>query len=288
MAVPFDPSVSSIVGQALKRAGRTTPTALQIDEAANHALQEVKADIMLAASTHPNLLTTATTITTRGLQRYAFPQDYNEPYSIVLLDGLEEWRGTSQGGSGTTITLDASLNVSADDIEGKHILITSGSGVEEYRQILSYDTSTHVATVEIAWGSDPTSASEYIIVSDYYQLYPVDTYTQFDRTRTQTPLGKPTVLSEFSQEYLLYPVPDKAYGILNRYFVDMSKLDETGPLFIQLLREWRSLWIQGVAVKTMQRFDEDRYQSELQVYNVMLGALTNQTCRVREGHFKDV
>lgn len=289
MAIPATPDATSIVQQALKRAGRTTPTSLQIQEAIDHALQEVKSDIMLAADTHPSLMVTATTVTTRGQQRYSFPIDYNQPYSIMLLDGHEEWRGTAQGGTAISITLSNSLSVSANDIVGKYILITSGPGIEEYRQIISYDTSTHIATVEVEWLNVPTASSTYIIVTDYRQLWPVDTATELDRIQNPTVLGKPSSASEFGLEYFLYPVPDlSTYGILNRYFVDLSKLDESGTLFTQLLREWRSLWIQGVAVKSMQRFDEDRYQSELQVYNVMLGAMTNQTCRVLEGHFRDI
>jgi hypothetical protein len=74
---------------------------------------------------------------------------------------------------------------------------------------------------------------------------------------------------------------------MNRYWVDLSLLDEADDLFRQLLREWRSLWIQGVAVKSMQRFDEDRYQSELAVYNIMLDLLAGQTCTVRQVNFHD-
>src|ERR1700704_531437 len=99
MAIPVDPTVSSIVTQALRRAGRTVPTAAQVTEATDHALQEVKADIMLKAATHPSLLVTATTVTTRGQQRYSIPVDHNAQQSITLLDGPDDWRGTAQSGT---------------------------------------------------------------------------------------------------------------------------------------------------------------------------------------------
>jgi len=281
MAVPIDPTVNSIVTQALKRATLRTPTTAMITEATDHALQEVKADLMLKAPTHPNLLITATTVTTRGQQRYSIPSDHNVQQSITLLDGPDSWRGTAQAGGTLSITLSASLSASDDELTGKYIIITSGIGVEEYRQILAYDNSTKIATIDLAWNSSPTSSSTYLICSNYIQLWPVDTETEYDRIDTPTSLGSPERASLSGQEFLLNPVPDKStYGLINRYWADLSKVDEDSELFIQLLREWRSIWIQGIAVKSMQRNDEDRYQSELQVYNFMLDSLVPQTCRV--------
>jgi hypothetical protein len=281
--MPALPTVQEIVTQALKRAGRTVPTATQITEATDHALQEVKADIMLAAPSHKNLLYTATTVTTRGQQRYAVPEDWNIQESLTLLDGPDTWRGTAQGGSATGITLAAAFSESPDAIVGKYILITSGPGIEEYRQLLAYDNSSKEATVDLPWGAVPNSTSTYLIVSMYRQLWPTDLVTELDRMYTQSMLGIPHAAAAFGQEFVLYPVPDKStYGLINRYYADLSMLEETSDLFVQILREWRSVFIQGIAVKTMQRFDEDRYQSELSVYGVMLANLASQTCRVAQ------
>jgi hypothetical protein len=289
MAVPIDPTVEVLVTQALKRAGRTTPSATQIQEASDHALQEVKADIMLLAPTHPSLMTTSTTITTRGQQRYAIPLDANEHISIMLLDGPNDWRGTAQAGGATSITLASTVTSTADEVVGKYVIITSGPGVEEYREIIDYSPSTHIATVDLAWLSTPTSGSTYLVISESTPLWPQDTATEFDQNTGATTLGTPTVASLFAQEFLLYPVPDlSTYGLLSRYFADLSSLDESDPLFIQLLREWRSIWVQGIAVKSMQRFDEDRYQSELAVYKAMLDFLATQTCTVTQIRAFDV
>jgi hypothetical protein len=288
MAVPALPTVTSIVTQALKRAGRTNPSADQITEATDHALQEVKADIMLVAPTHPNLMATATTVTLKGLQRYIIPSDLNEYGSITLMDGPSTYRGTAQGGSTTSIILAVDQTGTADELIGKYILITSGFGVEEYREIIDYDAGTKVATVEVAWDIIPTAASTYLIITDYIQLYPNDIKTDFELIRSNSGLGTPAVATVFNQEYLLYPVPDlSTYGLLSRYWVDLSRIDETSALFVQLLREWRSTWIQGIAVKTMQRFDEDRYRNELGVYKLMLDLLASQTCRVSQTRFYD-
>lgn len=289
MAVPANPSVTSIVTQALKRAGRTTPTAAQITEATDHALQEVKADIMLKAPTHSNLVATVTSVTTRGQQRYAVPDDFNRFVTLKLLNGPDEWRGTVQTGGTSSVTLAAGLTASVADLEGKYILITSGPGIEEYREIVSYTPATRVAIVDLPWLNIPTTTSTYLIVNQTHQLFPITAIEDFEKIETPSYLDVPVYATEFNQEFLLHPIPDKStYGLLNRYYVDLSKLDETGDLFIQLLREWRSLWIQGIAVKSMQRFDEDRYQTELGTYNFMLDSLAAQTCSVRASYFKDV
>jgi hypothetical protein len=288
MAVPVSPTPTSLVTQALKRAGRTTPSSTQIQEALDHQLQEVKADLMLVASTHPNLLATATTVTTRGQQRYAVPPDHNEQQSITLLDGPDSLRGTCQGGSTTTVIFAATLDVTEDSIVGKYVLITSGSGIEQYREIIAYVPSTKTATIDLDWLIIPTVGTTYLIATQYTQLWPSDIATEFDRLDAPTTIGTPVLASLSGQEFLLYPVPDKStYGLINRYWVDLSSLDESSTLFTQLLTEWRSLWIQGIAVKSMQRFDEDRYQKELQVYNYMLDALGSQTSRVVQIGYRD-
>ncbi len=292
MAFPAPPSVLSIVTQALKRSGRVNPTSDQITEATDHALQEVKADIMLVAPTHPNLQVSGTTFTTRGQQRYAIPSDSNEQIGIMLLDGPDEWRGSAQGGSNQNIILASTLQATEDDLVGKYILVTGGPGAEEYREIVAYDVGTHTATVDAEWFSipspSPSSASTYLITKEIVSLWPLDTSSEFDHISQPSMLGRPFHASLYDQEFLLYPTPDKIYGLMNRYWADISLLDETSDLFVQLLREWRSVWIQGIAVKSMQRFDEDRYQSELGVYNNMLTGLASETCQVSQVQFRDV
>jgi len=288
MSVAAQPTATSIVTEGLKRGGRVNPTATQIQSALDEALQEVKADIALAAPTHNNLMVTATTVTTRGQQRYALPADSNEQISISLLDGPDDWRGTAQGGSQTAIILASTFTGAEDDIIGKYIIITGEPGIEQYREIIGYNSGTKTATVDLAWTNVPTSASTYLIVNTYIQLWPLDTVTELDRITNPTSVAIPSKAAVFQNEFMLYPIPDKStYGLMNRYWADISLLDESGDVFLQLLREWRSLFIQGIAVKTDQRYDEDRYQLELGIYNGMLATLASQTCRVQQIRYTD-
>jgi len=81
---------------------------------------------------------------------------------------------------------------------------------------------------------------------------------------------------------------DRIYALWWDYWANLDRLDEAGAVFIRHLREHRSLWVQGVAVKTMQRYDEDRYQLELSVYNDMLNAYAGYSAGVGQVTFTDV
>ena len=243
---------------------------------------------MRVASTHPYLQVSATRSTAAGEQRYALATDANEMVSLVLLDGPDEYRGTAQAGASGTITLDSDFPAADDGIRGHYILITGGTGEGQYRQVRSYVKSSKVATISPAWTTNPDVTSTFLVVNFTRGLWGQDVASEFDRNDSSLTLGRPYYASKFSDEFNLYPVPDRIYGLLFRYYADLDQLDEVGTVFVNLLREWRSLWIQGVAVKTMQRYDEDRYTTELQIYNAMLTELTNQCCLVTAIQFRDV
>lgn len=288
MSIPSTPTIAAIVTEGLRRGGRVNPTLTQISDATEHALREVKADLMRVAPDHPYLQVRATTSTTAGEQRYALPTDANTLVSLVLLNGPDEYRGTAQAAASTTITLDSDFPGDDNSIRGYYVLITGGTGAGQYREITGYVQSTKVATVDLAWTVTPTGSSTFLVVNETRGLWGQDIASEFDRYQYALSLGKPYFASRFSDEFHLYPIPDRIYGLLFRYYADLDQLDDAGTVFLNLIREWRSLWIQGIAVKTMQRYDEDRYQLELGIYNNMLTELTNQCCTVTAVQYRDV
>lgn len=288
MAIPSNPTVTAIVTEGLKRGGRVTPSATQISDATEHQFREVKSDIMRVASTHPYLQVNATTSTVKGEQRYALPDNANMPVSVVLLNGPDNYRGVVQAGTASSVTLDSDFPAGDDEIIGHYVLLTAGTGAGQYRQIRDYVASTKVATISPDWTITPDVTSEFLVVNDTRYLWPWDTASELDKEWFSLQLGTPHRASQFSDEFLLYPVPDRVYGLLFRYYVDLDRLDDATALFLNLLREWRSIWIQGVAVKTMQRYDEDRYQTELGVYQIMLDQLANQTATVSALQYRDL
>lgn len=60
------------------------------------------------------------------------------------------------------------LNAASSDIDGAYvgqrIFIRSGYGQDQMRRVASYDGSTHIATVEVAWDEIPDSTSAYVML----------------------------------------------------------------------------------------------------------------------------
>jgi fibronectin-binding autotransporter adhesin len=76
--------------------------------------------------------------------------------------------GTAQAGAGSTITLAASTSKQDNDLAGMYVRCNNNSpaGVQyATRRIISNVASTQVATVESAWGTNPSSATTYDLLS---------------------------------------------------------------------------------------------------------------------------
>jgi hypothetical protein len=274
MAVPSDPTLTIIATKGLERGGQYNPSSAQITLAKEHFAQEVKADIMRVAPFNRLLQNTSLTITTRGKQAYSLPSDHNKTLSLVLLDGPDDWRGTAQGGSVSSIRLASSFSAHDDDVAGKMIITTGGTGSGQYRTITALNTTTKDVTPDTNFTTAPASGTTYLIVSVRRKLYPHNFDETYDHYANAPNVSIPRRASVFEQELYLYPPPDKStYGLLHHYWVDLSSLDEDGALFIQLLKEWRSLWIQGIAAYTMQRYDDERFPAAWALYQGQLRAL---------------
>ncbi len=274
MAVPANPTVADICEKGLQRGGQYHPDADQQALAEEYFLQEVKADIMRVAPFNRLLALTATASTKLGQTRYAIPDDHNQSLSLYLLDAPDEYRGTAVSGTSFTLTVDSSFTLTRDELLGKWIILTgNGTGTGQYRQILGFNSGLMQIVVDTDWTTNPASDTTFLIAKTRHCLYPDNFDEAYNRLQSQEPnVSKPRRCALFNQEFYLYPPPDSShYGLVHHYYADLSKVDEASTLFIQLLREWRSLWIQGIAAYTMQRYDDERfmvtwnlYQSQLQ------------------------
>jgi len=76
--------------------------------------------------------------------------------------------GTAQAGAASTITLDSGASAVDDYYTGCYVLITNNTPTNaqgQARLITAYDGTTKVATVESAWGTNPSSASQFAILA---------------------------------------------------------------------------------------------------------------------------
>lgn len=290
MAIPSDPTVASIVTEGIKRGGRTTPNAVQIAAATEHQFREVKADITQRSARHHSLETQYVQKTFAGQSRYTWPVDADEIRSVTIVSAPVEgvWQGSAASGGASNITLNASFNQQSDDVVGKFIYLLEGNGANEFRQVIAYNNGTKIASVDRAWTTQPINGTYYLIGTQHNKLYSFDKPWGYDILSAPFMRGLSTHAAPVGRELWLNTAPDAIYALWWDYWANLDRLDEAETVLIRHLREHRSLWIQGVAVKTMQRFDEDRYQVELQVYNDMLIAYAGYSAGVGQVAFTDV
>jgi hypothetical protein len=290
MATPADPTVAEIVTEGLKRGGRISPSSTDITNATNQQFREVKSDIVTAAGRSNILLTTLAAKVARGVGRVSFPTDADDVRSLQVIygDPATFFNSTAQAGGANTITLNASFSQSEDDLVGRAIFLIAGTGVGGWRHITAYDNGTKVATVDSNWVTNPASGTEYVIEMSRFHLYPLDRPTEWSYLRAPWGRSTPTEAAVVNREVYFNYVPDRTYGLFWDYWVHLDRIDEAGTMMVRHLREYRSLWVQGIAVKTMQRYDEDRYAQELAVYTGMLRTYGGRQAQVAQIHFTDV
>jgi hypothetical protein len=206
------------------------------------------------------------------------PTDLDAALYLDIYSGPEEYAGTAQTGASTSITLASTFAAEERAILGLFIFITGGTGFGQHRQIIDFDTSTKVLTPNISWSSPPDSTSTYLITSQMRrlvrddeagvhldQLMPNIGYPKFYTTTAVTAaIGSVPA-------FRVFPAPDHdRYACVMTYRPNLTLMDETGVLFVKHLKERRALWMQGTKVQAMARYDDDRYGSQVQLWELML------------------
>lgn len=264
MAVPSNPSVTSVVTAGLKEGGVPSPSQSQISEMTNDGFQNVKGEIWLANTTDKLLETRAMVTLSKGTSSITLPTDFDHPVELVGYRGPTDYQGTATAGSTTSITLASSFSSDESAILGLYIFILSGTGSGQFAQITAYNNTTKVATITTVTTA-PASGSVYMIANEWWEI------TEDSLIRRRESNGKPKVYRWDGTEILITPAPDtEYYSILMRYGPNLTRLDETGTAFVKHLRERRALYIQGVKVQTMARYDDARLPMEDARWKLML------------------
>lgn len=284
MAPPTAPTLTSITTEGMKKAGITSPTAAQLTRAAGW-MEEIKRDITRREKRLKSLYTTTYHICEIGRSKYALPTDYFSDLSVTILDGPHDV--AAQGGAINSVTLSASETISETEIKGKFILITSGTGIGSYSQCTSYSTTTKIAGVNPDFATAPVNLDGYMIVDETYPLGPPVSIQKIDAKEATTAKDVPAMFAFIGNSttgnYILWPVPDLAYGIQLRYYLNLMTLDLAGTLVSTLYQNLYDVWVQGVYAKQLQSDDDNRAQAEMQLYyNLLDLAIRNEKDRDNE------
>lgn len=270
MAIPTAPTSTTICTEALKRKlNGATPATADVTRAVDYGLEKVKRDIMLVNTLWSPLISSYYTVTKEGVSKYANPPDLEKHISLELLKYDHSGSLTAVDNTNRLYTLAVDEDASKNEVEGKLLLISSGTGANQAVQVDDYDTSTKVATGAEAFATAPAVSDGYLIVNEFYEI----AYEPLFRTVNYRDKGEPCSFypcADATYGYVeLYPVPDAVYGLKFTYFADLRRVDLTSSLYSTILRRWAAVLEQGVYVWTLGE-DDNRYEREFQIYDSML------------------
>tara|TARA_R110000787_G_scaffold31316_2_gene83189 strand:- start:10703 stop:13156 length:2454 start_codon:yes stop_codon:yes gene_type:complete len=126
---------------------------------------------------------TISTVTFGFVPKHAFTLTTTSPAATLTPSGVsgnitltasasvfhEGRAGTAQAGASSTITLDGSASAVNDIYNGASVTITGNTGSGQTRIISDYVGSSKVATVSVAWSTNPDSSSTFSVASQVGQ-----------------------------------------------------------------------------------------------------------------------
>lgn len=268
MAIPGNPTTLTVVADAMNQAIHTLNASSVSSVVVNNAaayLENVKAQLWGASTTDKLLETTAVLLTAAGSSQITLPNDFDHETELRIYDGpTESNRGTLQVGSTTQVQLQADFSADPSGIIGAWFFTLSGMGAGQEGQIATYSDTSKFATFASALTTAPTSTTTYVVATQWWDL------TKTDRNWGVHYNGRPLRYRMVSTTTSVDPPADLIYPIRLYYGANLTRLDDTGAVFIKHLRERRYYWLQGLKVETMAQFDDDRYPLELEKWQVVL------------------
>ena len=263
MGVPSNPTWTSTISAAMIEAGRLNVSFGEVLNMSNRGAQDIKTELW-AASRYDILLATETVVVVAtGSSTVSLPTDFDHEESLTAYYGDGAYRGRAQAGNLSSLTLQASDLASTDAYNGFYLFLLAGTGSSQYSQISQFTQTTNIASVTTPWATTPDGTSDYLIGRFSQQL------SRVGNSLFVTIPYVPSTYRITGTALTVWPPPDKIYPIVMVYQPNLTRIDETGTVFIKWLRERMALIKQGIKVKTMQLYDDDRLQQEEQKWEKM-------------------
>ena len=272
MAAPSNPTLAQIVSEGLAKGGELSPSSSLTAEA-NTWMEEIKNDIWKRVKGLKFLQTTSYGIFRRGQSRYSNPTDFASDLSLTLLDGSIS--GTAQGGAPDNIILGAADQSTEDQLIGKLIVVTSGTGLASASQIVGFDSTTKQADVVPNFTTAPASGSTYLVIDREIDLD--EQHVKKSDEQSQIGLGEPKYFypqgDEDFGEFTLDCPPQKQYAARLRYYANIMKLDLDSTLMSTLYLNFRNLWLRGLEWRLWKKNNDDRVEQGKRDYEEELNLL---------------
>lgn len=266
MALPVAPSISSLLTEAFQRARgeQVTPTTEQLQRAENNWLQEVIDELSSLRNWNPGE-ETIVLIPVAYVTVYAIPSPLFNVREVWFYRG--DITGTAQAGASNSITLAAATTATENELRGKKLYLTSGTGAGQSNRITAYNSSTKVATVACAWATNPSSDTTYMVEDTEYQ---VSGPTPSLPRHGISPGTSITGWDVYENQVHINPPLDNAgeYALELRGQVDLMLVDETDARWTRILREWREPIVRGIMQRIYEDDDDEnaiRYEGKVNV-----------------------
>ena len=268
MPVPSNPTTLTLVADAMNQAihtlNATSVSAVVINNAPAF-LENVKVQLWGASTTDKLLETTAVMIATTGSSQVTLPDDFDHELELRVYDGpTDSNRGTLQAGYTGGVQLQSDFSADPSGLIGIWFFTLGGMGSGQEAQIATYDDTTKFATFASALTTAPTSTSTYVVATEWW------TIPKWDRNFGVHYNGAPMRYRMVATTTYIDPPADQQYPIRLYYGANLTRLNDSGFIFVRHMRERRYYWLQGLKVETQAQFDDDRYQGELAKWQVVL------------------
>lgn len=267
MPIPSDPTREDIILNGMREGGQYTVTASSAAYTDFLAAQweTLKTEIWNACRTDRMLELDTCLVAPLGQSNLTLPSDFDSEVCLYLYDADDTYRGTAQAGGASSLTLASSFTEDPTNMYGRYLFLIGGLGSGQVRQIINYNNTTKVTTVDSAWTTTPDSTTAYLVGLVRSKLKRLDYF------RPENPNRRPQFYMRIGVNLLVFPAGDKIYPILMTYRTNLTRLnDTTSTVFIKHLRERRNLWVEGVKTKTMARYDDDRYGQQKTIWERLL------------------
>lgn len=270
MAAPTTPTPTLIVTEAFKKFGISSPSSAQITRAIDYMLESVKDDIWEMGKKWRSLQTFDYLVTVSGTPHYQAPTDYQSDLETILLDGTS--RSTLATGSASVPVLNSAETAAQSSVEGKLLFITSGTGINQAKPVKTYVVATKTCTMAENFGTAPATGDGYLIVAEHKNLGTIKQIENYDKILSPGILARPVEVYQVPDsaegDFYLYPVPDKAYGLLRRYYSNLKELDLASTLYTRILWQWRQVFVKGVFFYLCSDYGDKRTARAEQRYNI--------------------
>lgn len=287
MTAPVAPALADLAAEALAKANIATVQAnysALLTRAENVWMEEVKNDIWQQAAASLNrklrsLVTTAYAVGIPYQTEYSVPSDWEDTIDLLYISSATA-ASTVQAGASTTVTLNASESRTAAIVQGQFIFMTSGTSAGQYRQIITYNATSKLATVSVAWDASktPVSGDGYIIAETTQTMkrVPLLEYNSMQALLLSSQVTLPPMWCDFGDRIKLLSAPTSVFGLGFRYFANIHKLDLAGTLMASIYQNWQQVLIQGMYWKLLQSLDDSEWMQQFSIYKSLSSNLIAQ------------